>query len=278
MQTTVENQFIVVDTNESAEDIVIKVMHNRHDQLLLSPRFKYPIDDISPPDNPKSRAIGLFSSGTTGGAKCIWNSYNNLLSNALITREMLNITEYQSLLIIASPWHVAGLTWAMMAETGNNIYHILSPRKKEALHWPKLIKNIEPDYLFTVPSIIRLMYDKQNWFVPNIICGGEPLRPSDYPKLRQHGQTLYQAYGQTEAGGLISVHRRDLHRSSGLYECQCCGYPAPNFKLRCEGTSEAPASIYLKSPCSIYSGWYDTGDLGFMDSLNRIYISGRNVE
>lgn len=276
MPITSERQFIVVDTGNSAEHIVENVMHSNQNQLLSSPRFSNSIDDISPPVHSKDKVIGLFSSGTTGNATCIWNSYRNLLSNARVSRSMFNITEHQSILIIASPWHVAGLTWALMAETGNNLYHILSPRKKEASRWPRLMEDLKPDVLLTVPSVLRMLYKSGNWFVPNIICGGEPLTPNDYPKLRQHGQSLYQAYGQTEAGGLIAVHRRDLNRPSGLFEHQCCGYPVPDCKIRCEGTTEAPASIYLKSPFSIYTDWYDTGDLGFMDSLKRLYISGRD--
>ena len=280
MPNTIEKkrQYHVVNTKKSAEYIIDSVLQKDHHILLKPPRLNGSALDRSLPDSPDEKMIGLYSSGSTRNPACIWNSYANLKRNARMTYNMFDISEHQSILIIASPWHVAGLSWALMAEHGGNLYHVVPPRRKQASLWPRLINDTKPDVLLTVPTVLRLMGQESSWFVPNIVCGGEPLKPADYHMLSRHSDTLYQAYGQTEAGGLISVHRRNLKQPPGFHEFQCCGYTPAECNIRCDGSCEAPAPILLKSPTSIYSNWYDTGDKGFMDSLNRLYLSGRNDE
>jgi len=271
-------EYIKIDTSLGSRDIVEKVQTTPHSALMIPPRFdELELETDNLPDTTR-KMVGLFSSGSTGTPKCIWNYYDNLLHNAAISQKMFDISAGNRLLIIASPWHVAGLSWCLMAEQARARYKIITPKIKDSDQWVDEIRAVEPDYLFTVPTVLRYLYKAGNWNIPAVAYGGASIEPKDYHDLKKHCKTVYQAYGQTEAGGLIAVHKRPAEQSPDPHEHQCCGYPPLQYEIICDGTSEYPQPIYLHSPTSIYDGSYNTGDLGYKDSHGRLYISGRTDE
>ena len=244
--------------------------------LLIPPRFEeLEITDQSVP-KPNEKRVGLFSSGSTGTPKCIWNSLGNLKQNGALSINMFRVTPEDRILIIASPWHVAGISWSLMAEQAGAEYRTVTPSIDDAKKWPDLIRSYRPTHLMTVPSVLRYLYEDENWHVPRISYGGASIQPGEYSKLERHCERLFQGYGQTEAGGLIAVHERGMDRPQGTHEHQCCGYPPDEFTITCEGTPESPDAIILESPTSIYNKPYNTGDLGFRDSKKRLHVTGRN--
>ncbi|GEM_PF-801928 len=228
-----------------------------------------------PKEAESSLQIGLYTSATTGPPKCIWNSYNRLIKNAQITAREFEISEGDSLLMMAKPWHVAGLSWTLMAENLNLDYTFISTKRGEDKQWVKAIKNIQPDYLLTVPAVLRSLFGYEDWFVPNIVYGGTPIRDEDYKSLSNYADTLYQGYGQTEAGGLISCQRLSTAASIPEGASRCYGDPPKEFKIRCEGTPDNPQPIWFKSPTATQRGFYDTGDEGFISDGGQLYLQGR---
>lgn len=227
------------------------------------------------PDSADHRLIGLFTSATTGHAKCICNSFEKLLLNALISAREFEISSGDRLLMMAKPWHVAGLSWGLMGETLDLDYTFIPTKRWEANRWYKAIQEIEPDYLLTVPAVLRSLFNFGDWFVPNIVFGGTPIAYEDYEPLSRHTQTMYQGYGQTEAGGLISCHKIESSESIDPQMQYRYGAPPKEFEVRCDGSAEEPKTILLKSPSSIYDDFYDTGDVGFMEK-GRLFLAGRN--
>jgi acyl-coenzyme A synthetase/AMP-(fatty) acid ligase len=268
-------QYDLLTGDQDLQYLVDQVMHAKDHKLLIPPRFEELDLRVDQPADDGVR-IGLFSSGSTGKPKCIWNRRQNLLLNGERSREMFSLDPSDRVVILASPWHVAGLTWALMAELAGVDYQMVIPRTRESEQWGERIAEYQPTKLFTVPTVLRYLVQQNNWHCPTIAYGGASIEPEMYKQLRPFGTTLVQAYGQTEAGGLIAAHHHDLSEVPYQYESICCGQPPRGVRLECRSSdAEHPAPIKVLSPTAIYEHWYDTGDVGFIDEHGNLNITGR---
>ncbi len=259
----------------SGKEIIQKVMAAEESQLLIPPRLATQDFELTAPPKDDEKYIGLFSSGTTGIPKCIWNKYSNLKLNAKLSAKAFEVGSHHFLLMMAAPWHVAGFTWVLMAEHLDCEYLFITTMKGDHDLWIKTIQDAHPDYLFTVPAVLRTLYD-ENWFVENIAYGGYSIKYNEYEKLSPHCSTMYQGYGQTEAGGLISVHKRRSTVIPDVDENLCHGFPIEGTQIRCNGTVDSPSPIFLYSPTAVFRTEYNTNDLGFRDKEGRIYLTDRS--
>lgn len=260
--------------SEDVEEWFQQILHS-NGNLLLCPRDHTLAHCNSPEKGENNRQLGLFTSATTGDPKCIWNSVDNLLQNARITSREFEISSSDRLLMMAKPWHVAGLSWVLMAEDIGVSYSFLLTRSGEGEQWYKAIREYQPSHIMTVPQVLRTLFEYDDWFVPNIIYGGASIYENDYKLLSHHTKYCYQGYGQTEAGGLISCQKIIMDGQRRRNISHCYGKPPSEFSIHCEGTPDHPEPIWLKSPTAIYDNYYDTGDLGYMDHSDDLYLIGR---
>jgi O-succinylbenzoic acid--CoA ligase len=267
--------FKKVDTTQAPRDIINRVLDAEENLLLIPPRFEELDLEIGLPKQAAVQ-IGLFSSGSTGDPKCIWNTRQNLLLNGEFSREAFGLSHSDRVLIIASPWHVAGLTWALMAQLAGVPYKMVVPHTKESDQWSSIIRDFQPTHLFTVPTVLRYLAQQSDWSCRNIAYGGASIEPDLYDQMAEHGTVMYQAYGQTEAGGLIAVHKRLLGSDPYEFEAICCGKPPRGIMLECDSTDvNEPAPIRLLSETAVYDDWYDTGDVGYLNEAGDLHITGR---
>lgn len=266
----------VTSLEGSGKEIIQRVIRSDHSQLLVPPAYK-DMELIIPEVPADGKYIGLFSSGSTEAPKCIWNRFELLELNARLSALAFDIETRHFLVMMALPWHVAGFSWMLMAEYLDCEYLFITTRKGDHKLWLNTIQDTSPDYLLTVPAVLRTLYDEE-WFVSNIAYGGYPIRFEEYAHLSPHCLTMYQGYGQTEAGGLISSHKRRSTQIPVDNEHLCHGKPIQGLILDCAGIPGSPAPIYIKSPTAYTGMSYNTGDLGYFDSQGRIYVLGRNEE
>lgn len=259
------------DLTGSAKEIIQQVLDSDKSQLLVPPKLADQNLDISNPPT-DDKYIGLFSSGSTGTPKCIWNTEERLLLNGRLTAKAFGVSSSDKLLMMAAPWHVAGFSWALMAEQLGCEYYFLSTKKGEEDRWLKAVQKYKPDFLMTVPAVLRALFG-HTWFVPNVVYGGYPIRNEDYASLAKHCSTMIQGYGQTEAGGLISCYHRSASKISKPDEHLCHGKVIDGGKLTCKGTIHHPKPILLYSPTAFTNETYDTCDLGYMDEYGNIHIT-----
>lgn len=258
-----------------AQNWFSEIMTSEENLLLSAPgKEGQQLGVVSPKEKQESRYIGLYTSATTGTAKVIWNTFDRLMRNAGISAREFEITGDDRLLMLAKPWHVAGLSWALIGEYLNLDYRLIPTESGEEQRWYQAIMDFNPDYLLTVPEVLRRLFDFDDWFVSNIVYGGTPITDEDYRPLSIHAHNLYQGYGQTEAGGLISSHKIMTAQEIPAGSCYCYGYPPEEFKVQCEGTPKNPQPIWLQSPTAVYDGFYDTGDKGYMRD-GKIFLRGR---
>jgi len=123
------------------------------------------------------------------------------------------------------------------------------------------------------------------------VCGADKCPESLRTVYREkHGIELFEGYGTTETSPVISVNPREKNKPGSI------GIPIPGTEVRIEsletGENCGPGVIgkilvkgagvmqgYLndieESSLRIKSGWYDTGDLGYIDEDGYIWHKGR---
>lgn len=270
-------EFNITDLKSGNDVIFDEVINSKESQLLIPPKFtEVATAEISQPKDDQ-KYVGLFSSGTTNIPKCIWNTYKNLESNALKSAEAFEIKSNHRLLILAKPWHVAGVSWVLMAKKLGCEFYFVNTIKGESKKWLEVINTFKPDYLLTVPSVFRAIYNK-NWKVENIITGGMPLVYSDFQQLESHAEYVYQGYGQTEAGGLISCKRLNLlNKNYPQNAHQNCGTPIKGVQISCLREESFPSEIFIQSETAYTNERYNTKDFGYLKN-NEIHLVGRDEE
>jgi long-chain acyl-CoA synthetase len=111
------------------------------------------------------------------------------------------------------------------------------------------------------------------------VSGGAYLSPSLGHRWEHMGIRILQGYGATECSPVISVNPMNDHTLESV------GRALPGIELRIGEDSEIMvkgpnvAQGYWQQPeataAAFQDDWYATGDLGYLDSRNNLYIKGR---
>jgi long-chain acyl-CoA synthetase len=111
------------------------------------------------------------------------------------------------------------------------------------------------------------------------VSGGAYLSPALAQRWENMGFRVLQGYGATECAPVISVNPFFDHNFESV------GKPLPQVDVRIAEDQEIlvhgpnVASGYWKNPAataaSFKDGWYYTGDLGYLDARNNLYLKGR---
>ncbi|MCL2813123.1 MAG: AMP-binding protein [Oscillospiraceae bacterium] len=120
-----------------------------------------------------------------------------------------------------------------------------------------------------------------------IICGGAPLNPAHVTTLDNFGIKICQGYGTTECAPLISVVPADMH----MKKVGSVGHPIFSNEVKIDKKNENGHGEILvrgdnvmlgylgdeKATREVFTedGFYKTGDVGYIDSDNCLYITGR---
>lgn len=117
-----------------------------------------------------------------------------------------------------------------------------------------------------------------------VISGAAPLNPKVSRALRAMGLNIMQGYGLTECSPIVSVNRLDFYRDASA------GQPLPGIEIAIDNPGpDGIGEIKIKGPivmlgyyknpeatqAAIRDGWLYTGDSGYLDKNNFLYISGR---
>jgi long-chain acyl-CoA synthetase len=117
------------------------------------------------------------------------------------------------------------------------------------------------------------------------ICGGGPLAPSVFKKYNQLGIDFVQGYGLTETSPIITINPIEHYKETSV------GRPCPGVDMKILNPDErGVGEVIVKGPM-VMKGYYNmpaetaetftadgylkTGDLGYMDSENYLYLTGR---
>ena len=245
------------------------------------------------PNYTKDEALILFSSGTTGANKGIILSFSAINNNADSVKKYMQLQRDDAIYIVKSLAHSSTIVGELLVglKTHCNIYissTIVPPQYT--------LNNIERLKITTIalnPSMISLY------------CKAEAVKAHDYSKLKAvytsgskldsclikefrrtfNSVPLLNVYGLTEAGPRVTAQTLanqctdysvgkaidgvSIRIDSTAYNCKEYGEICVKTKALCSG--------YISgSPLRISDdGWLHTGDLGYIDKNENLYVVGR---
>lgn len=251
---------------------------------------KYAGEFSIPIDKNKLCAI-LFTSGTTGKSKGVMLTHKNLADNAVcVDMKIASGTVSMTLL----PIHHA---YCFTMDILKGIYIGLVICINDSIrHVSQNMKLFKPEIVLLVPMVIESIYNKlvsSGGILPKkmvakaafggnlktICSGGAYLNPDMIDKFAEYGITILQGYGMTENSPVISTNLEWEQKKGSVGKLLSnCEAKVVDEEIWVRGSSVMMG--YYKMPeetkdALTEDGWLRTGDLGYIDENNFIYITGR---
>ena len=145
----------------------------------------------------------------------------------------------------------------------------------------KKVFNVNPG-----KKMFKFVLDKASLTTIRIcICGGGPLAPSIFKKYNQLGIDFVQGYGLTETSPIININPIEHYKETSV------GRTCPEVEMKILNPDERGiGEVIVKGPMVMKGyynmpeetaaaftedGYFKTGDLGYLDSENYLYLTGR---
>ena len=246
------------------------------------------------PVDPKEIAAILYTSGTTGKSKGVMLSHGNLIDNTMCQDGESDPSDV--LLTVLPIHHVYCFTCDILLSLR---YGTTVCVNDSMLRIPQNLKRFKPTIILLVPMIAETIYKKiraaseQMPGVPmkaiaadvfggrlkGIYSGGAYLPPELAKGYRELGIPISQGYGMTECSPRISTARWD-DPSIGDVGTIVNGCEVKIVEGEIWAKSPSVMQGYYKNPEATAEsltddGWLMTGDLGYVDEKNHIFITGR---
>ncbi len=242
-------------------------------------------------------AIILYTSGTTGKPKGVILSHGNLLSNARGVQEAHQLTPEDTALCILPLFHINGMVVTLITSMLVGASLVL-PKKFSSRHFWQWISNYNVSWFSAVPTILSILLlepipSKAEFSSLRFArSASAPLPIAVLEKFEVlTGVPVIESYGISEAGGQVTSN--PLHRRKP----GSVGLPFAN-TLRVvdeDGVllgSNQTGEVIIRGPNvspgyldnaaanheSFRNGWFHTGDLGYRDSDDYVFLVGRSKE
>lgn len=250
----------------------------------------------------------FFTSGSTGRPKAVVLTHGQLTFTTLnhLNDLMPGSGPDDVSLVVAPLSHGAGMHLLVNIAAGAS--SVLLPRGKfdSAIAW-KMVQEYGVTNMFTVPTIVKMLTEHPS--VDNhdhsslryMIYAGAPMYREDQKyALTKLGLVLVQYFGLGEVTGAITVlPPRDHHlEDSPIARVGTCGIERTGIHVTIQDDAGqhlpamATGEICVAGPavCAGYykddeanakafrDGWFLTGDLGHMDAMGYLYITGRSSD
>ena len=237
----------------------------------------------------------LFTSGSEKDPKAVQLTHRNIGSNIINFCEYVHITEEDVMLANLVFFHIFGLTvnlWVCFVK-GMTMITYANPTEFQTIC--RIAREEKPTVMVGTPSFFWGYLQKSepgDFASLRIMVAGADKCPDALREgyLKKHGVTLFEGYGTTETSPVVSTNSPEFNKPGSI------GKVIPNVQVRIEhletGKDCKPREVgkimvkgdlvmkgYLGDPEqtaeSIVDGWYNTGDMGFLDEEGYLWHSGR---
>jgi acyl-[acyl-carrier-protein]-phospholipid O-acyltransferase/long-chain-fatty-acid--[acyl-carrier-protein] ligase len=286
----------VIDGMVLIEDIMGSVTIG--DKLKAALKTKLPVNMIlnciHRGDENDTAAI-LFTSGSEKDPKAVQLSHRNIASNIENFGSYVKIYESDILLANLVFYHIFGLTVNLWVPFyyGMTMVSYANPLDFQAIS--NIAREEKPTVMVGTPSFFWGYLQKSepgDFKTLRLMVAGADKCPDALREgyMKKHGVTLLEGYGATETSPVISVNSHEFNRPGST------GKVIPNVQVRIENieTGEECATrevgkILVKGDSVmkgyyddpeltsevLIGGWYNTGDMGFLDEDKYLWHAGR---
>ncbi len=248
------------------------------------------------PDVPADRLAAIvYTSGTTGKSKGVMLLNSNYIDNAMCQDN--ESTPDDTVLSVLPIHHIYCFTCDILLSLR---YGSTLCFNDSMMHIPQNLKRFAPTIMLIVPMIAETMYKQikaaaaarpevpvamiaQSVFggrLKTIYSGGAYLRPELQKAYIEMGFNMAQGYGMTECSPRISTADPADKECAGDVGVIVNGCTVKTVDGEILVKSPSVMAGYYKDETETAEaltpdGWLRTGDLGYVDEKNRVFITGR---
>ena len=286
----------VIEGMVMIEDIMKSVTTG--DKLKAALKTKLPVgmilNSIHQGKEDDNAAI-LFTSGSEKDPKVVQLTHKNLASNIENFCDYVGIDETDVLLANLVFFHIFGLTVNLWVTFVRGMTMVTYSNPTEFQTISNIARDEKPTIMVGTPSFFWGYLQKSepgDFKSLRVMVAGADKCPDALREgyMKKHGVTLLEGYGATETSPVVSVNSLENNRPGSI------GKVLPNVSVRIEhletGKECKAGEVgkilvkgdlimkgYLNEPEltaeAIVDGWYNTGDMGFLDADDYLWHSGR---
>ncbi len=259
-------------------------------------------------------AVGLilYTSGTTAAPKGVMLGHAGLAQYVMLGSDAPDGSDAGRSILSAPLYHVAGITALLNALYVGRTTYILGQFDPAA--WLRTVEEREVTHAFVVPTMLARVIDDETFAAERVgslqllTYGAAPMPPALVRRaveLFPDGVDFSGAYGQTETSSTVAVLDPDDHRIEGSEEeralrekrLSSVGKVVDDVEVRVIGSRgevlgpDEEGELQLRTARSMQGywggrdestrvdvdeeGWLSTGDLGYVDSDEYLFLTGR---
>lgn len=238
---------------------------------------------------PSDACLLIYSSGTTGWPKGVIHSQANLAASLHALAACWRFTAEDVVVNVLPLFHIHGLSFATQLPLLVGAAVLL----EDTFHPTQTLEAIGRGTVFMgVPTIYyRFLQESAfseaapNWRTRLFTCGSAPIRPEVLPRLEAIlGRPVINRYGMTEAHVITSLPL------DGPWPQGSVGLPLAGVEVRVQAAPGEVGAVLVRGPNlfqgywgkpeatqkAFASGWFETGDLGFLDAQGFLTLVGRS--
>ena len=227
----------------------------------------------------------LWTSGTTGRARGVSLTAENLAASAAASRERLSLGPSDRWYLGLSCAHIGGLAMIVRAALLGSALVVRGAFSAESFN--TLLDEGRVTHASLVPTMLHRVLDvRGDRLAPAtlrcVLVGGARTPRQLVDRALRAGFPIALTYGMTEASSQVATAPPSLVR----LKPETTGAPLPGVEVRVDGAGEVlvrgdtVASAYVGSsePLTDGGGWLHTGDLGELDADGHLRVTGRRSD